>query len=326
MKKKLIMLALGIVAALAAMTSTAMAHPTYSQVCSDCHSATTAITISATQIANNGVNATYQISTTGAGYAVMNGSTNLGNASAQTGTVSVPLGSSYTVWGGAPGPIARSITITPGVATSVATAKGFTNPIAYGLKSLLTTRFNAALSAPADTVKLTVPTAKGTVTLYNGAVATTATTQLASWNGLVAGAKLVAGNYKWTLSVWKGGNVSVSTGNLIISNIYIPLSVPGNGAAQSFARYMHAGATNVYVSGKTGATAGTMSIRIKGGSGAPTYSQVLTSPALLANASWVPASTWKLTLPVASTTVPATDYTVSVTSPVVSTCTLSIVQ
>ena len=100
------------------LSSTALAYPNRTTNCTSCHRAAADTVVKVTQTANDGVTATYSISvsSTGGGlvgWTVLSGSTNLANASASTGTFSVPVGKTYTVWGNDTNSGANSITISP---------------------------------------------------------------------------------------------------------------------------------------------------------------------------------------------------------------------
>ena len=98
----------------AAFSATALALPSYS-TCTACHPTTTAVTVKATQTANDGTNATYSVAVTGGtGWAVFNGTSNLVNKIATSGSFSVPVGSTYTVWGASKSPMgSASVSISP---------------------------------------------------------------------------------------------------------------------------------------------------------------------------------------------------------------------
>lgn len=118
--KRRLLLPVALVAALGLMAvfaSTALAHPTYASACTSCHGSSTAITVSAVQTANDGVNATYKVAVVSPGstkgWAVLNGSTNLANASAATGSFTVADGGTYTLWASDPSVGATSIQLKP---------------------------------------------------------------------------------------------------------------------------------------------------------------------------------------------------------------------
>lgn len=121
MKKRLMVpaVAAAIVGLMAAFATTAQAHPTYPQLCTGCHPATTAITVTLTQTANNGMNATYNISVSNPygspGWAVFNGGTRLAGASGGSGSFVVADGGTYTVYGAGAGSSmgSRAVTIQP---------------------------------------------------------------------------------------------------------------------------------------------------------------------------------------------------------------------
>jgi hypothetical protein len=73
-------------------------------VCGGCHSLNSSVVVKATQTANNGSTATYSISVKGPGaangWAVYAGSARQAYGSGGSGTVSVAVGKTYTVYGG----------------------------------------------------------------------------------------------------------------------------------------------------------------------------------------------------------------------------------
>jgi hypothetical protein len=86
------------------LAGTAHAFPTRTAACSTCHGGPGAsVSVGATQLSNNGTTASYSVSVSGGngvkGWAVFQGATNRANATAATGTFSVPVGATYRVWG-----------------------------------------------------------------------------------------------------------------------------------------------------------------------------------------------------------------------------------
>jgi hypothetical protein len=120
-KKRFVATAILAMVVMAAFATTAQAFPTKTSACSGCHTKSTTVHVTAVQTANNGVTATYQVTVTGPnailGWTVLSGTTNVKNATAGTGTFSVPVGKTYTVWGvsktSAAMPYSNSITISP---------------------------------------------------------------------------------------------------------------------------------------------------------------------------------------------------------------------
>lgn len=106
MKKRSLRLAVLAIAAfglLAAFATTAYATPTQKSPCSGCHSLDSAVVVTATEISNDGTNATYDISVTDPygmnGWAVFSGSTKLGGGAASSGTILVADGGTFKVFG-----------------------------------------------------------------------------------------------------------------------------------------------------------------------------------------------------------------------------------
>ncbi len=111
----------GLVFALAiSAASAAMAFPTRTTACTNCHGADPTVIVTATETSNNGTTATYNVSvsdTWGDGitsWAVFDGTTKLAGAY-NAGTFSVPVGKTYKVYGvaGAGGLASNSINISP---------------------------------------------------------------------------------------------------------------------------------------------------------------------------------------------------------------------
>ena len=120
MKKRLIITAVLTMVLATALATTAQAFPSKTSACSGCHTQSTTVKVTAVQTANDGVKATYSVTVTGPnpimGWTVLDGSTNVANATAATGTFQVAVGKTYTVWGvskNASMPYSNSITISP---------------------------------------------------------------------------------------------------------------------------------------------------------------------------------------------------------------------
>jgi len=121
-KRKIATLAISSLAlALAAGTATvAQAFPNKTGACSGCHGIDSRIIVTATQKTNDGVTATYDVSVSDTygdgvtGWATFDGATNIRNQYG-AGTLSVPVGKNYTVWGvaGGGGAGSKSIVISP---------------------------------------------------------------------------------------------------------------------------------------------------------------------------------------------------------------------
>lgn len=102
----------------AAFTATAEAFPTKTTACSSCHGAAADTVVKLTELSNNGTTATYniQVTSTGGGmigWTVLDGATNVAHASAATGSFSVAVGKTYTVWGNDTNSGAASVKLTP---------------------------------------------------------------------------------------------------------------------------------------------------------------------------------------------------------------------
>lgn len=138
-------------------------------------------------------------------------------------------------------------------AAPVVTGARFTGPIAYELKSLLTTRLTCNVDQAGTTGRLDILGANGVVkTIYNGPM-TAGTNWLPVWNGLdSAGKRLPSATYDWKLTVAKGGESTVVRGKIAVSKI--SFIVKGNvapGAAMTADRYMIPGTANCYIRAST---------------------------------------------------------------------------
>lgn len=157
--------------------------------------------------------------------------------------------------------------------TSVTNAK-FSNPIAYKLKSLLSTQFQCTVNTTGATARLDILNGTGGVvkTVYSGALAN-GTNILPRWNGLDKyGRRLPSSSYKWRLVVSKPGSAAVTTyGNITISKIYFLLSGNSSTATQNFSRYMVPGNANLYFAMNTAEPTGDVfSLAVKEPSGVST--------------------------------------------------------
>ena len=100
--------------------SAAVAVPSKSSSCTNCHDGNTAVKVTATQTANDGTTATYSVSVSNpyggnvTGWAVFSGTTNLKHGYG-SGSFSVPVDKDYRVWGvaGSGGKGANYTTVSP---------------------------------------------------------------------------------------------------------------------------------------------------------------------------------------------------------------------
>lgn len=85
--------------AMLGFTATAQALPTYTTQCSGCHSGG-GVSLTATPVSNNGTTAIYNVNVGGGtAWALFNGATKTTYAASPTGQISVPVGSTYTLFG-----------------------------------------------------------------------------------------------------------------------------------------------------------------------------------------------------------------------------------
>lgn len=132
-------------------------------------------------------------------------------------------------------------------APGVTNAK-FSNPVAYELKSLLSTRFTCDVDTPGTWGRLDILGANGVVkTVYNGPL-TQGTNWFPLWNGYGAnGKRLPSASYDWRLTVTKGGESTIVRGKLTVSKIHFVISGQADPDTPYFySRYMMPGNANVY--------------------------------------------------------------------------------
>lgn len=143
----------------------------------------------------------------------------------------------------------------------VVTSAKFSNPIAYQLKSLLTTRFSCNVDVSGATGKLQILNGNGVIvkTIYNGALAAGANT-LPAWNGLDAnGKRLFTAAWTWRLTVTKNGKSTVITGKIPVSKIYFSMTGTAT-SLQSQIKYMMPGNANIYIQASTARATDRLSI------------------------------------------------------------------
>lgn len=132
-------------------------------------------------------------------------------------------------------------------APGVTNAK-FSNPVAYELKSLLSTRFTCDVDTPGTWGRLDILGANGVVkTVYNGPL-TQGTNWFPLWNGYGAnGKRLPSASYDWRLTVTKGGESTVVRGKLTVSKIHFVVQGRLTDLGEeSYSRYMVPGSANIY--------------------------------------------------------------------------------
>lgn len=132
-------------------------------------------------------------------------------------------------------------------APGVTNAK-FSNPVAYELKSLLSTRFTCDVNTSGTWGKLDIMGANGIVkTVYSGPL-TAGTNWFPLWNGMDAsGKRLPSASYDWRLTVTKGGESTVVRGKITVSKIHFIVKgrLQDLGIAY-YDRYMIPGNANIY--------------------------------------------------------------------------------
>lgn len=142
----------------------------------------------------------------------------------------------------------------------------FTNPVAYELRSFLTTRFVIRTDKEDVAVRLVLKTPSGDVVLHDGVVPNAANTNysLPVWNGLVDGRRLPSSSYDWVLTVTKDGQTTTKTGKITISKVYFKMSGTSAGTTNTHSYYMVPGNANLYIAARTSAVSDSIGIRLSG--------------------------------------------------------------
>lgn len=133
------------------------------------------------------------------------------------------------------------------------------NPIAYNLASLRSTRFSASVNTPNVWAELVVVNPKGgNITIFKGTIAgANSIVWFPQWNGKMPNGKLLpTASYDWRLTVTKGGQSAVAKGKIIVSRICFSMkgTVSGYVDTDDFGNsierdgYMLQGNANCYVS------------------------------------------------------------------------------
>lgn len=221
------MSAVGLIAAFA---SNAYALPTKTNVCTTCHAHNAAITVTATELSNNGATATYQIAVAGGsavkGYAVFSGTTNIASATASGGNIVVAVGQAYTVYGVDSVDGSDSLVINPLATTPAPTPEPTVTPTPTPTPAPEPTITPEPVPTPVPTATATV---NGTVRIHimartgRGVAASTATivnvatgvsaTATADSHGWVTFKNLPYGTYTVTVTL-SNGHVLTRTFNV----------------------------------------------------------------------------------------------------------------
>jgi hypothetical protein len=127
-------------------------------------------------------------------------------------------------------------------------------PIAYDLKSLQKTYFQASVDTTNCYAVMKVKTGRGDVVIYKGAIPyANRTYTFPGWTGMGPdGKRLTTSNYPWELTISKGGNVATKTGRIPVTRIIWSVSNSAKDAqhTDSYSKYMLAGKANVYFSAR----------------------------------------------------------------------------
>ncbi|MBU4557004.1 MAG: hypothetical protein KJ747_09050 [Actinobacteria bacterium] len=133
-----------------------------------------------------------------------------------------------------------------------ATSAHFTNPVAYELKSLLTTEFKCTIDKPGTWAVLDIFSADGIVkNVYDGPISVAGEeVTFPAWDGTdYRRRRMPSASYEWRLTLLKNGERSYTRGKICVSKINFFISgVSDNGeGVQVFSRYMIPGNANIYM-------------------------------------------------------------------------------
>jgi len=152
-----------------ASASTAVAFPSKSSSCTNCHDLNTAIAITTTQTSNNGTTATYKVSVSNpysgsmTGWALFDGSSNVKHGYGP-GSFSATVGKTYKVWGvaGGGGKGADSIKLTPSAPGPQKTASSLkattSSVVSYHAKAKVTGTLTTAAGSALVGKRITLQT------------------------------------------------------------------------------------------------------------------------------------------------------------------------
>ena len=212
MKKRMMFGALALATAglIAAFASSASALPTKTTDCSVCHSGKT-LAVTATETANNGTTATYDVNASGATVvAVFDGATKIGQVTGATGSITVPVGKTYVLQAIA-GPTTTdgwgSTSVSPVATTPTPTTTDTVTPVTTATPDPTGTPTPDATGTA--TVRIHVMNAHGpgaagvTVTLTN-ALTGTAVAAITDSHGRVTFSNLTKGTYTVSVTLSNG--------------------------------------------------------------------------------------------------------------------------
>jgi hypothetical protein len=191
MKKRFMLpiVAVALFGLVAAFATTAQATPAQSTVCDACHTLDSTVTISATPGANNGTTATYNIAVTTPfamqGWAVFNGFTKVAGSSGSTGTVVLPVGKTYTVFG------AGGTFVGDGSGVHLYNSTSITPPLTWRTVNIKVAKVKGGPKAPAALL-----TSKANGKKYKGAIS-----KKSGW--FWAKFRVPLGSYKLTVTAKK---------------------------------------------------------------------------------------------------------------------------
>jgi hypothetical protein len=146
-------------------------------------------------------------------------------------------------------------------------AAGFSNPVAYDLRSLRSTRFVFTADRSACGVTLTLRTPNGPATLFSGVVPNAAGVPYAlpAWDGKVRGMRLPTGMYGWVLTVRKSGVTATRTGSLLLSRVCLSFSGSStSGIARTHSVYLVTGRATCTIEATSVASSGRLAMRVTG--------------------------------------------------------------
>jgi hypothetical protein len=146
----------------------------------------------------------------------------------------------------------------------------YTNPLAYDLKSLRSTRFYTSVDKPNVWAELSVKCPTGTKYLYKGAIPNAGENfYFLPWDGMGPdGKRMTSAAYEWTLRLSQSGSTSTYTGKITVSRICF--SISGTAKAGSPVRtsaYMVPGSANCYIAATSGAASDALYLSLAGPNG-----------------------------------------------------------
>lgn len=146
----------------------------------------------------------------------------------------------------------------------------WTNPIAYSIASKVMTRFYCSIDVTGAVAVMTVATASGTKTIYNGPVnVANKAVYFPAWTGKDTNGKTMpSSSYAYTLKVTTSGGTATATGKITVSKIWFTMAgTAATGASKVHQGYMLPGSANVYVGATTTMASDSLKMKLTGPGG-----------------------------------------------------------